>query len=191
MAVAGNAFARRIGKFVVDMAIGASDPGFGMTEAQWEFCAGMVKACLFPAIFIVAIHAFLAEAIFVLVILAMTACAVGWRLAVFCLVTMTACAGGVTVLATQLEISLGVVELRFIKLHNLRCPAFVIGMTGAAWLFLDAAVVTRTGADIGGHGFVAIHAEPGLRRTVEANMTVLACVLKTGVPLDDRAGHDG
>ncbi|MBK7471988.1 MAG: hypothetical protein IPI73_16640 [Betaproteobacteria bacterium] len=185
--VAADAGRRRIVVEVVLVAVLAGD--VYVLEAQRETCLAVVEASLLPRRLGVAIGALNAERFLVLVVLAVAVVAGSRRAAELLARGVAGLALDARVRPGEQEVRLRVVERPFVEARDLHVASLVIGVTGAAWLRLRAAMESLLRADVTGDILVAVQAQLVLRRLVELHMAVPALLLVLRMARDDLARH--
>ena len=191
VAVTRDAFAGRVGVFLVDVTVGAFHRAGRMRAAQGKFRLGVVEAAFFPVVLAVAVFATGAEAALVGVVLAMAGCALRGRLAVFFPGAVTRPAFRLPVASFQGKIRLGVIECLFVQVDDPCRPSFVFGVTGAAVpaAFRAASVIAGVPGHVGANRLVTVQAELRLRAAIEAHMAIGTFGLELRMSFDDGARH--
>ena len=184
--VAADAGARRV---LVLGALLVAIAALGVSVFVFQREAGLVvvELGLLPVDVGVAVGTLRTQRALVHVVLAMAGVAIGRCLPVFLFRLVAFFALDLEMLAAQRVVGLRVIELGLVEFDDARCAAPVVGMATAAGLRLVAAVKTRALTHVLPHFLVAIHAQPVLRRTVEAQMAFRAIVFPLGVALDQVA----
>jgi hypothetical protein len=175
-----------------NMARGAEDGAMCALERE----LGLVMIERFdtlPCRLDVAIVTCLSKAPFVRIARLVTIEAASGRAAEFYCLRVTADAQHGFVRVAKLEIRKCVIECFAVQLDDVGISPFVIGMTMVAFLFRGVRltpVKSLTRRTVRSNFFVARQAESSLRPSRERLVTVAALLLKFGMSVDDRPGHD-
>ena len=128
-----------------------------------------------------------------LVVLLVTGVAVGGCVAVFLALQVAVLAlhlGG-RMPALQLEIRQSVIELLFVEQHDLHLATLVVGVTDAAFLFRNPAVIALFARHVRLDLLVAVLTQAALGALVEAHVTVRALAFELRMAFNHLARHDG
>src|SRR4030066_200070 len=135
----------------------------------------VVEVRVLPVLVGVAVGAGIAQFALVLVVLAVAGDAVGWRFAELLAlgVAVAALHLGRGMTALELEIGELVVEGLFIERRDVHVATLVFCVADAAFLFLDASMVTLLLDGILGHILVAVETQSALRAFFEPHVALL------------------
>ena len=176
-------------EFRIRMAVPAGD--VAMHAGQREFRFAVVKEGFLPVAFLMAVGTLRAQGAFVLVILPVTGktvrrCVAEFDFGFMAIVTRNF---GPGVCTLQPEVGERVIERLFVDRRDIHRAPLVFGMTVAALLVLDTAVVTLFLGDVLGDVLVAVQAQTVLGGFFEARMAVFTVAFQFGVPRNQLAGH--
>lgn len=162
-----------------------------LTTNEREVGFFMIELRFFPVLFAMATGAFFAKLSLVYIVFLVAGVAIGWCFPVFFLgaVTVLTLHFLVQVRALQLKIGLCMVKFFGVKYHYMGIAALMVGMAFLAFFFLQAPMETLLDFDILPYFLMAILAESGLRRLIEAGVAFIAFLLVLGVACDDLARH--
>jgi len=188
--VAGDAFHRGALERRVAVAVLARD--IHVLAGEREMRLAVVETRVLPVFVGMAIGAGIAQLALVLVVLAVAGDTGGRRVAQLLAlgVAVAALHLGHGMSALEREIGEFVVEGLFIERRDVHVPPLVLGVADAAFLFLDASMVTLLLDGVFGHLFVAVETQPALCALLEAHVALLTVALKIGMAFNYLARHD-